>query len=159
MDAIVKLNGLDEVTRKLNQLSFRVGQNASRRALRKGANVIRDMARRNASLVDDPQTRENIAKNITTQAASSRRQKREKAVIMRVGVMGGARLRRGDNGNPGGNTTYWRYLEFGTSETPARPFMRNAIAQGADRAISVTVDALRKEVDKELSKMGVTRGT
>lgn len=159
MDVTVKLTGVEELEKRLSQLEFRIGRRAASRALRKGANVIRDIARQNAQRIDDPQTKEVIAKNIVTQAASSRRQKQEKAVIMRVGVMGGARLKRGDTGAPGGNTTYWRMVEFGTSDTKAQPFMRSAIAAGADRAISTTIAAIGPEIDKEIRKMGVPSGS
>jgi HK97 gp10 family phage protein len=159
MDAAVKLTGVEELEKRLSQLEFRIGRRAASRALRKGANVIRDIARQNAQRIDDPETREVIAKNITTQAGSSRRQKAEKAVIMRVGVMGGARLKRGDNGAPGGNTTYWRMVEFGTSDTKAQPFLRPAIASGAERAISTVIAALGPEIDKEVAKLGVPSGS
>ncbi|WP_374987639.1 HK97-gp10 family putative phage morphogenesis protein, partial [Klebsiella pneumoniae] len=63
----------------------------------------------------------------------------------RVGVMGGARqyantkanVRKGragksyntagDKGNPGGDTWYWRFLEFGTEHAAARPIIRPAL--------------------------------
>lgn len=44
MQTISKVHGLDAVVRKLKQLPIRIGNNATRRALRKGANVIRDAA-------------------------------------------------------------------------------------------------------------------
>lgn len=152
MDVTVKLTGVEQLERRLSQLEFRVGRRAASRALRKGANVIRDAARQNAQRIDDPQTRANISKNIVTQPGSSRRQKAEKAVIMRVGVMGGARLKKGELPLPGGNTTHFRLVEFGTSQSKAQPFLRPAITS-ADRAISTVIESLGKEIDKEVSRL------
>lgn len=166
MDAIVKLKGVEDLEKRLNQLEWRIGKRASSKALRKGANVIRDIARANALRLNDPKSPEVIAKNIVTQTASRRRQNQAKAVIMRIGVLGGARnmqaygeLRGAGRGNPGGDTWYWRLVEFGTSEFAAKPFMRPAIAQGAERAIQVTVEELAKQMDKEVAKMGVPSGS
>ena len=76
--------------------------------------------------------------------------------MVRVGVRGGARpLKKGtQTGLPGGNTTHWRFLEFGTSEAAANPFMRSAMAQGAGGAMTAIASAMDKEFDKELAKLG-----
>lgn len=72
---------------------------------------------------------------------------------MRVGVMGGARFNP-QAGGPGGNTSgYWRFVEFGTSEMQAQPFLRPAGAEKAGAAFDATVAAMQAEVDKELAKL------
>ena len=154
MDVQVKVEGLDDIVRKLGLLPDRVGNRALRRALRKGANVIRDNARVNARALDDNLSREAIYKNIVTQGMGRRREKATGGVGMRVGVLGGAKKGGGGAGNPGGDTFYWRFLEFGTSNMKARPFMRQAIAQGADKAFAVTVADMEVQLDKELAKLG-----
>lgn len=155
-DVIVKVDGLAELDRKLRLLPVRVGRNATRRALRKGANVIRDIARTNAKRLDDPATADQIAKNIAVSGGGSRREKQAGGPMVRVGVRGGARpLKKGtQTGLPGGNTTHWRFLEFGTSEAAANPFMRSAMAQGAGGAMTAIASAMDKEFDKELAKLG-----
>lgn len=153
MQITTTIAGADEIVRKLRAVPLRVGRNAMRRALRKGANVIRDAARSNAKALDDNLTREAIWKNITTQGMGARRQRQIGGVGMRVGVLGGAKSGSNSN-NPGGDTFYWRFLEFGTSEMPARPFMRQAMASQAEKALSTTVDAMQTEMDKELTKLG-----
>lgn len=149
----VRIEGLAAIERKLKLLPDRIGQRAMRRALRKGANVIRDIARANAKSIDDPQTRENIAKNIAVASGGRKREKQVGGPMMRVGVRGGARLTRGDNGNSGGNTTYWRMIEFGTSQAPAQPFMRPAMNAGATKALETAAAAMPGEIDKELRKL------
>lgn len=154
----VDVQGLAEIERRLKALPSRLGRNAMRRALRKGANVIRDAAKRNAMAIDDPQTREQIAKNIAVASGGSKRERAAGGVMMRVGVRGGARpLKKGtDTGLPGGNTTHWRFVEFGTREARAQPFMRPAGASAAGAAYQAVVAAAPAEIDKELRKLGVT---
>jgi HK97 gp10 family phage protein len=154
MQITTTIAGADEIVRKLRAVPLRVGRNAMRRSLRKGANVIRDLARANAKALDDGQTREAIYKNIVTQGMGARRQRQVGGVGMRVGVLGGAKAGGNGAANPGGDTFYWRFLEFGTSEMPARPFMRSAIASGAEKALNATVEAMKVETDKELAKLG-----
>lgn len=149
----VKVEGLAEIDKKLRLLPERLGNNALKRALRKGANVIRDQARANAKAIDDPQTREQIAKNIAVASGSKARAREAGGLLMRIGVQGGARPLSADPGTPGGNTTHWRFVEFGTSVARAQPFMRPAMANGAERAMQVTADAMNTEIDKELAKL------
>jgi HK97 gp10 family phage protein len=155
-----EIKGLDEIKKKLDLLPDRIGRNAMKRALRKGAKPIRDAARANAKQLDDPETSESIAKNITVQSANRRREKTEGGPVMRVGVLGGARDMRAHGefkgagkGNPGGDTFYWRFLEFGTSKMAAHPFMRPAMASAGGAAMDATVTAMQAEVDKELAKL------
>lgn len=151
--AEVYVKGLAELERKLAQLPQKIGVNATRRALRKGANVIRDQARANAKAIDDPQTREAITKNIATASGGRRREKAAGGIMMRVGVMGGARHTDAQSSAPGGNTTHWRWVEFGTSQVRARPFMRNAMNAKAGAAFDALAAAMDTEFEKELAKL------
>lgn len=153
-DLAVNIEGLAEIQRKLKLLPDRIGKNAMRRSLRKGANVIRDAARANAKRIDDPETREQIWKNIAVASAGKRREREAGGVMMRVGVRGGAKPTRGDNGTPGGNTTHWRFVELGTSEARAQPFLTPAGAEKAQAAYDATAADMIKQIDKELSKLG-----
>lgn len=155
------MDGLAELQKKLKALPTRIGLNATRRALRKGANVIRDKARRNAASINDPRTSEDIAKNIVVQGGGRRREKQTGGPMMRVGVLGGAKSKKGggtfevggSRTNPGGDTFYWRFLEFGTSEMPARPFLLPAARESEGPALNAIVAAMRVEFDKELAKL------
>ena len=160
MDVKVTIDGLAEIARKLKLLPQRIGMNAMRRALRKGANVIRDAARQNAKRIDDQSTSEQIVKNITVQGGGRKREKREGGPMIRVGVLGGARdmskygeLKGAGSGNPGGDTWYWRLLEFGTSRSRAQPFMRPAMDDKAQAAFDAAAAAAIKETDRELAKL------
>lgn len=154
-DVTVKIEGLAEIERKLRQLPERIGRNAMRRALRKGANVVRDVAKVNAKRVDDPETADQIAKNVAVSSGGAKRERQAGGPMVRVGVRGGARpLKRGtQTGLPGGDTTHWRFVEFGTSEAAAQPFMRPAMAQGGEGAMNAAASAMQQEFDKELAKL------
>lgn len=150
-----KLEGVEELERKMKALPDRFTKRAMRRALRKGANIIRDAARNNARQIDDPETRERIWKNISVQGGGSRRERRAGGPMMRVGIRGGARHRNDASLDslPGKNTTHWRWLEFGTSEVAAQPFMRPAAANNITSVANEVIKAASVELDKELAKL------
>lgn len=163
-DVTFKINGLDELEAKLKKLADpkRI-RNAARRSLRRGANVVAAAAKRNAGSIDDPKTRNSIQKNVAVRGGGTKRERRVGGAMMRVGIRGGARnmskygeLKGKGSANPGGDTFYWRFLEFGTSQIAARPFMRNAMAQSADQAVSTIAKAANVELDKELAKINVS---
>lgn len=164
-----EFTGLPELLGKLEGLEFDLKRKGGRFALRKAAQVIRDQARANAERVDDPVTAENIAANIV-ERWSGRTFKKTGNMMFRVGVMGGARqyantrenVRKGrvgqsytvggDSGNPGGDTFYWRFLEFGTEKTPAQPIFRPVPQQAGQQAVSVFAKEYSKKIDRALKR-------
>lgn len=158
--ADTKITGADEALKRLDQLKGAAGKRAARRALRRGANVVLKAAREGAQRVDDPSTPNNIARNIVVRGGGSRNERRAGGVMMRVGIRGGARdmskygeVKGQGKGNPGGDTFYWRFLEFGTQKMVARPFMRRALENNTQAATDAFADALGTEIDKELAKV------
>ena len=156
------VSGMSEISRKMKAIGDRAANNAARRSARQGANIIRDAARANAARLDNWLTPENISKNITTKGVRKRTEQAIGGVMMRVGVLGGARdmskygeIKGSGKGNPGGDTFYWRFLEFGTSKMAARPFMRPAMNAKADAAYNAVASSISGELDKELKKVGV----
>lgn len=154
------IHGLDNIERNLKALPGRKMDNAVRRSLRKGANAIRDRARQNAKSFDDPGSPEKIWKNIATTSGGKRRERRAGGPMLRVGVRGGARnmsaygeISGRGKGNPGGDTFYWRFLEFGTRNMAARPFMRPAMMSAKSEAFSRTALNMESELAKELAKL------
>lgn len=154
-----EIKGLDEVLGRLDSLSEDVKYKGGRFALRKAANLIREKAIQNALKVDDPATPEVIAKNIVVRW-SGRAFKRTGDLSFRVGVLGGARgfaaasgeMRGSGSNNPGGDTYYWRYLEFGTRDIPARPFMRSALSQNFEAATAEFVKHFGPAIDRALKR-------
>jgi len=50
--------------------------------------------------------------------------------------------------NKGGDTFYWRFLEFGTKSIKARPFMRPAMAKIASQIMPIVKNDLSKQIAK-----------
>lgn len=171
-DIEFELTGLDAVLKKMRALPVDVRMKGARFALRKSANLIRNAAVENAKRVNNPATREEIAKNIAVRFAT-RESKRTGDVMFRVGVLGGARQyaktrenvrkRRagqtyttdGSSANPGGDTWYWRLVEFGTQHTPARPFMQPALSSNVAAATSEFANHLNTWLDRYFRKQGI----
>lgn len=150
---MAEIHGDAALLGKLKNLSNRAAINALRRSLRKGANVVRDAARSNAKRIDDPESRAEIQKNISVQSGGRRRERAAGGPMMRVGVRGGARYRKdGGQGLSGGNTTHWRYVEFGTSDSRAQPFMRPAAVSSISRVADIVSTSAQVELDKEIAK-------
>lgn len=163
------VSGLAGVRERMKGLKAEVNFRAGRTALRAASQVLRDQARENARKLDDPTTPEEIWKNIDIRW-NSRAFKRDGVLPFRLGVLGGARkysetvlnVRRrrvgqtyrtlGSAANPGGDTWYWRFLEFGTEQTAARPFLRPVASQAGQKAIDVFATKLSEGIDRALAK-------
>lgn len=160
-----KLDGLDGVLERLRSFPVKLQAGGLRKSVAKGAAIVRRAARANAKKLDDRDTPEAIYKNVTVQF-SARQSKQQGGVVLRVGVLGGARRygntvqnRRksrvgatyktaGDDGNPGGDTWYWRFKEFGTARMGATPFMRPALENNIEPATSAIVAELNVQIDR-----------
>lgn len=156
MSVEVKIEGLELVQEKLKRLGNpRLIKNAARRSTRKAMAIVRDSARNAAKALDDPETVEKIWKNIAIAAGKTRN---PNEVIMRVGVRGGAAQNANTDRSAlsklsGGVTTYWRYLEFGSVNMPATPFMRPALQNNIQAVTNSFAENFNKELDKELAKL------
>lgn len=144
------IQGLDQLQSKLERLNNpRKVKSMVRKALRQAANIVRDAARNNAKLIDDPETREKIWKNISVQAGKTRN---PSDIKIRVGVRGGASF---SNPNPpnlsGGDTRHWRWVEFGSVNNLAVPFMRPALANNIQPVTDKFAQMLNDEIDKALA--------
>lgn len=157
------LVGLEDLRAKLKEISKDMQFKGGRFALRKSAQVIRDKARENASRVDDSKTPEDIAKNIT-ERWSGRLNTRTGDLGFRIGVLGGAKGAAVASGeiagkgkaNPGGDTFYWRFLEFGTQHISARPFMRPAMTDSIQPATAEFIKQYDKAVDRAIRRAKTT---
>lgn len=163
-------DGLAQVIDAMEQVKLDVDR-AMRTALRAGARTIMNEAKINASRIDDPATAENIAKNIATRNFSKSVEDHMGGVGVQIGVKGGAkqyantrfnvRKRRvggayetgGTSSNPGGDTWYWRLIEFGFHhrggpQVPPRPFMRPAFDNHQASVLSAIVASLQRAVNQ-----------
>ena len=152
MTVELNIQGMDQLKRKLDQLSNpKKAKQIARKAGRQAMNLVRDAARTNAKAIDDPETREKIHKNIVTQGGKSRN---SNEIVIRVGVKGGAGRNQhsvSTAGLSGGDTRHFRYIEFGTSKSPATPFLRPSLSQNLDKVTTKFVQIFDAEITKALS--------
>jgi HK97 gp10 family phage protein len=157
-DFSVKMNGVDELAKKLQGLKYDLAKKGGRFALRKAAQVIRNQARQNAQRVDDSETGRSIARNIV-EKWNGRLNKQTGDLGFRVGVNQGAVLpKKGErpDESAGGPTPHWRLLEFGTEKMAARPFMVPAIEASAQQATDTFITEYGKAIDRALKRAGKT---
>lgn len=148
MAAEFKITGLEPVLAKMRAVTDAVTRKAVRGSASKAMRIVRDAARANARRIDDPQSAADIAKNI---AVSTKVYPRLGEVRSRVGVRGGARPDSSKNPDPK-NTGHWRFIEFGTSERAAHPFMLPALENNVDKVVSTFVDDLNTNIDRVAAK-------
>lgn len=146
-----RITGLKELKEKLKKVSDDMINKGGRSALRSAANVIRKEAQINAAKIDDPTTPERIADNLVVRWDRKNFRKTGNPSF-KVGIMGGAKSDGKQKQGKGGDTFYWRFLEFGTENMAAKPFMRPAMDSQQQQAINKFVEAYKKQLDKVLKK-------
>lgn len=168
-----KIGGLESLLEKFDAISYDTRRKGGRAALRKAAQLVADAARQNATGLNDPETSTEIAKNIALRW-NNRLFKQSGDLGFRVGVLGGAKQKNnyhtrrgraggtfetgGDQSNPGGNTFYWRFLEFGTAKMAAKPFMRKALADNIEAATAMFVSEFDKALDRAIKRASKKAG-
>ncbi|MEN3158294.1 HK97-gp10 family putative phage morphogenesis protein [Alkalimonas sp. NCh-2] len=127
--------GLEQVMQKLENTSPKKQRQAYRAAARSGMRSVRREVQNNAAKIDNPGTPNSIARNVAIRAMPRRKLRQAGGsrfdIGISVGILGGARRyadsaenrRKGRAGqayqtggsskNPGGDTWYWRLVEFG----------------------------------------------
>lgn len=169
MESIAHLSGIDDVAEKLERLaSPKIAKRLASKAARKAMNVVKKAAVSNSRLIDDPETSEQISKNIMVRAG---RVRNSSEVVMKVGVRGGARhyvsskenVRAGRAGknyktlgskdNPGGDTWYWWFVELGTDHSRAIPFLRPAMNNNIDSVTDTFTSVFKAGIEEELNKV------
>ena len=150
MSVEFRMTGMEQFKQKIDRLANpKKAKSIARKAARQAMNIVRDSARMNARAIDDPETAEKIFKNISVAAGRSRD---PNVIVMRVGVRGGASF---SNKNPpklsGGDTRHWRWVEFGSANNIAVPFMRPALARNIQQVTDKFAQVFNTEIDKELA--------
>ncbi len=156
----LKSNGVAELKKKLRAMSYETRNKGGRSALRRAAMVAARAAQQNALRIDNTATPESITKNIAIRW-NGRLNRVTGDLGFRIGVLGGARdysaygeltPRKGSKSNPGGDTFYWRFLEFGTELTAARPFLRPAVESNLQAMTDIFVLHYSKAIDRAIKK-------
>jgi HK97 gp10 family phage protein len=142
---VFRIDGAEAIVKKLKALPAKLQDAAGKRSARRAMAIVRSAARAGAQRLDDPTTGESIARNVYLQQ-SRRQSARVGGVVMRVGIIGGAR-KGGPGGGPGGDTFYWRFIELGTEKKAARPFLRPALEGNAGAVAQTLIAELNRELD------------
>lgn len=161
MNMDIDLIGLQELQRRLKGLgNEKQLKKAARSSLRKGAAPVRKSAQDGAKRIDDPETAEMIYKNVVVRGGGARGERRVGGAMVRVGILGGARnmskygeFKGAGKSNPGGDTWYWRLIEFGTSQHADRPFMRPALASNTGKATDLFVQDFNLQIARLLNNV------
>ncbi|HOW93278.1 MAG TPA: HK97 gp10 family phage protein [Mycolicibacterium fallax] len=163
-DADVKITGAPDLLNRLSALPDKLQKKGAVRASRKAMRVALNAAKATARQFDVEESAERIWRNIAIQNAS-RQGRREGGVVMRLGVMGGARAyantrenRRkgrvggtyrvgGSKNNPGGDTWYWRFLELGRTGMAKQEFLVPAVMENAQMIEGLLAEYLEREIE------------
>lgn len=152
---LVRLQGIDDLKRALDEASSAIRKKAVRGALREAGKVIQAAARSAAPVLASPtKTRRpgTVKRNIVVRASKFARKDGNEGVYVSVrGIKGAARVKRfGKAGASNPNDPYyWRFVEMGTRKMAARPFMRSA----ADSKGKEAVDAFMRSVVPQIEKL------
>lgn len=126
------LQGLDGIKANLDQLRGKQAKKLVRHALREAAKPIQNEARQQAKQFDRPETPDAIWKNIATRAMKARVVKRKGADLgVKIGVK---------HSNRGEPLHHAVFLEHGTSEMAAQPFLRPAADTQQNEALDAFAD-------------------
>ncbi|MBK5206122.1 MAG: HK97 gp10 family phage protein [Polaromonas sp.] len=139
MGEFVQLTGFAELAKALRELPDRVARNGLRAAVNAGATVVKNQARKNAP-VDTGLLKKNIFQKQIREASSQYQQ------TFAVGVRQGHA--RNKDGSKKELPYYWRFMEFGTSKMPARPFLRPAFEAKKEEAVKRIKEKLDERIQK-----------
>lgn len=126
---VVRIEGLDELKRKLAEVPKALRKRVLRNALAAGAREVRDVAKRNAPVMtlgtslSAPYRKPGTVKQ-AIRVRTSKADRRAGDVGVFVNVKPAKSGQRGAR-NPN-DPFYWRFLEFGTRKMAARPFLQRA---------------------------------
>lgn len=148
----VDVQGFEKAINNLKKVGQEIRRKSIRNALLTSANVFKKEVIKNASQLDNPDTPEKIAANIATKF-DGKYYKTSKNIKYSVGVRGGATSKKSNESNKGGNTFYWRFLEFGTKNMPAKPFFSRAFYSKANEAMKVFINKMNTNLDREIKKL------
>lgn len=126
----VKIEGFDDLARKLRALVPAMRKRVLRNALAAGARVVRDDAKRNAPVLSSamkaPYRKPGTLKGaIRVRTSKTARRAGDVGVFVNVKpAKGGERGAQSRN-----DPYYWRFLEFGTRKMSARSFLKPAASK------------------------------
>ena len=147
---VVRIEGLDELKRKLAEVPKAMRKRVLRNALAAGAREVRDVAKRNAPVMTlgtslkAPYRKPGTVKQ-AIRVRTSKADRRAGDVGVFVNVRPAKAGQRGAR-NPN-DPFYWRFLEFGTRKMPARPFLQRATS-ALPKALTIFQERIAKWINE-----------
>ncbi|WP_426346355.1 HK97-gp10 family putative phage morphogenesis protein [Cronobacter universalis] len=148
IDINLDFSGLDEIARGLETLSRAENNKVLRDATRAGAEVLREEVIQRA-----PERTGKMKKNVVILTQKARRRGEISSGVHIRGV--NPRTGNSDNtmkANNPRNAFYWRFVELGTVNMPAHPFVRPAFDTRQEQAAQVAMERMNRAIDEVLSK-------
>lgn len=147
----VRVDGLKELQKAMQSLGRKTSNRIAVKAMRKGGAIVRDKARSLAPVLKEsvPHRRAGTLRKSIQSRTKVGKNGRTDAYIWVKGLS--TKSGKSSAYNPR-DPFYWRYLEFGTSKMPARPFMRPAFQQSKEQAAQAIIDTLQQEIIAEAGK-------
>ncbi|EPB6465817.1 HK97-gp10 family putative phage morphogenesis protein [Cronobacter dublinensis] len=148
IDINLDFSGLDEIARDLETLSRAENNKVLRDATRAGAEVLREEVIQRA-----PERTGKMKKNVVILTQKARRRGEISSGVHIRGV--NPRTGNSDNtmkANNPRNAFYWRFVELGTVNMPAHPFVRSAFDTRQEQAAQVAMERMNRAIDEVLSK-------
>ncbi len=148
IDFGLDFSGLDNIAKDLEKLSRAENNKVLRDATRAGAEVLKD------EVIDRAPFRTGkMRKNVVVVTQKSRRKGEISSGVHIRGV--NPRTGNSDNTmkakNPR-NAFYWRFVEMGTVNMPAHPFVRPAFDTRQEEAANAAISRATRAIDEVLSK-------
>ncbi|MCW2485940.1 HK97 gp10 family phage protein [Candidatus Symbiopectobacterium sp. NZEC127] len=148
IDFGLDFSGLNDIARDLEKLSRAENNKVLRDATRAGAEVLKD------EVIDRAPVRTGkMRKNVVVVTQKSRRKGEISSGVHIRGV--NPRTGNSDNTmkakNPR-NAFYWRFVEMGTVNMPAHPFVRPAFDTRQEEAANAAIARANRAIDEVLSK-------
>ena len=147
---VVRIEGLDNLKRKLAEVPKAMRKRVLRNALAAGAREVRDVAKRNAPVLtlgtslNAPYRKPGTVKQ-AIRVRTSKADRRAGDVGVFVNVRPAKAGQRGAK-NPN-DPFYWRFLEFGTRKMPARPFLQRATS-ALPKALTIFQERIAKWIQE-----------
>ncbi len=147
IDTKLDFSGLLDISGDLDALSKAENGRVLRNATRSAAAVVKDEAVRRA-----PRRTGKLAKNIVVLTQRTRNGDISSGVHIR-----GRNPRTGNSDNKmktkdSRNAFYWRFVELGTSDMAAIPFIRPAYDARQEEAVKVAFDTANRAIDEALTR-------
>ena len=161
-----RVEGLDEIVANLRKLPDAIagkGGGPIRQALFEAAKIVREDAKRRVPIGndDDQHLRDNIVMRRDRNPPPGVAEHYSVTVRYRPRKYRNTRRNRrqgrvGQRYQNFGQYYYWRFVEFGTSKMPARPFLRPAFEANKAAMLSTFKNTLSTAVQRALQTAGIT---